>query len=102
MAPRAGEGDHRHVGSGGDRTRTQPDRADVEFGFAVQADDRTDRVETTVAEHVERPARDALLGGLEHQPEGTWEFVEVVREVQGGAEHHGGVHVVSTRVGDPG
>ena len=98
VSTRPDDPDHGHVGSRRDRARLEPDRADIEFGLAVQPDDRADAVEPAVADHVERTAGHSFLGRLEHEADRSGQVVAVMGEVQRRAQHDRGVDVVPAGV----
>lgn len=73
----------------------------VDARVAVHGEDPADALERAVGDDVGSAAGQHLLGGLEDQPDRTGQQALAVQfgEHQAGAEHHGGVDVVTAGVG---
>ena len=112
MAAASGQRDLHGVRGRGDGTDARADGADVETRFAVRGQDPGQALQHTLADDGEGSAGQALLCGLEDDPDAAGEGDVVVGAVDltglaghqtvdgdGGAGHDRGVHVMSAGVG---
>ena len=86
------------VGGAGERALAETDRADVDPGVGVQAEDARDAVEDAGLDRHQRAAGHDLLGRLEDQPHPAGQRVRDRGQRQAGAEQGRGVHVVAAGV----
>ena len=99
---RPGQVHRDQVGGGGDGPDPDPEPAHLQLGVTVEGVDDADPFQHPVADDVDRPAGQALLGRLEDQPDPAGQPVGVLGQGQAGPEEDGGVHVVTAGVADPG
>jgi hypothetical protein len=100
VAARAGQLDLDRVRGRGERAGAHPDQAGRQLRVAVQREDRGDVLERAGRDHLRRPGRERLLGGLEDQPDPAGQLTALgelgQRETE--AQHDRGVHVVAAGV----